>query len=268
MIKISIIFAVILMFSSSLSYAQSGAIVSVNGTKIFQKDIEVYVKSAETRGVKDSPELRQAITNELILREAIMQDIKKSGLEKKGDNAERLKLAQQQMLQELWFEDYLKANPITDSDIRADYERQANLTKEGRNSNEYKFSQIVVVSESEANAIIKQVNDGSSFEKIAKEKSLEKTSGAQGGAVPNWVLPVGVPKSLGDTFLNLSKGKVSAVAIQTNLGWHVIRLDDIRKFKMPPLEEVKNNIYQGLLGIKKQEAVQSLIKKSTITKLN
>ena len=61
---------------------------------------------------------------------------------------------------------------------------------------------------------------------------------------------------------------MSAAAIQTNIGWHVIKVDDIRKFKMPTYEESKNNIYQGLLSKKKQEAVDSLVKKTTITKLN
>jgi len=272
MIKMGNVFTafvtVAMICCTALSYAQSGAVVSVNGTKIFQKEIDVFVNSAEKRGAKDTPELRQAITNDLILREAIMQDIKKTGLDKKGDNPDRIKIAQQQILQELWFEDYLKAHPITESDIQADYDRQVNLTKEGRNSNEYKFSQIVVASESEANEMIKQVLGGASFEKTAKEKSLEKTSGAQGGAVPNWVLPDMVVKSLGDALVNLSKGKVSAAAIQTNIGWHVIKVDDIRKFKMPTYEESKNNIYQGLLSKKKQEAVDSLVKKTTITKLN
>jgi len=271
--RLGIVLSAALICSTLNIYAQSGVaqpgvVVSVNGTKILQKDIDTYVKNAQARGIKDSPELRQAITNDLVLREAIMQDIKKTGLEKKGENAERLKLAQQQMLQELWFEDYLKTNPINESDIRADYDRQANLTKEGRNSNEYKFSQIVVATEAEANELIKQLNAGASFENTAKEKSLEKTSGAQGGVVPNWVLPDMVTKTLGDALMNLSKGKVSAVPIQTNIGWHVIKLDETRKFTMPSYDDAKNNIYQGLLARKKQEAIDQLIKKSNITKPN
>ena len=80
------------------AYAQNNAVVVVNGNKIMQKEVDVIVKNAVARGAKDSPELRQAIVNDLILREAILQDVKKNGIEKKGDNPEKIKLAQQQVL--------------------------------------------------------------------------------------------------------------------------------------------------------------------------
>jgi peptidyl-prolyl cis-trans isomerase C len=246
----------------------SGAIVTVNGTKILQKEVDGIVKNAVARGAKDGPELRQAIVNDLILKEAILQDVKKSGVDKKGDNPEKIKLAQQQFLQELWFEDYLKAHPINESDIKADYDRQANLTKEGRNSNEYKVSQIVVATEADANSLITQINGGDSFEKLAKEKSLEKVSGAQGGSISNWVLPDMVVAPLGDALVNLTKGKIDPKPVKTNIGWHVVRVDEVRKFKMPSFDEAKGNIYQGLLARKKQEAIDALIKKTTIAKAN
>ena len=52
------------------------------------------------------------------------------------------------------------------------------------------------------------------------------------------------------------------------MGWHLVRVDDVRKFKMPSYEESKNNVYQGLVNRKKQEAVDALIKKTTIAKPN
>ncbi len=263
-----LVFVLFATFGMSFANAQNNAIVSVNGTKIMQKEVDTIIKNAITRGAKDSPELRQAVTNELILKEAILQDVKKAGIEKKGDNQEKIRIAQQQFLQELWFEDYLKANPINESDVKADYERQANLTKEGRNSNEYKVSQVVVATESEANEIINQVNGGASFEKIAREKSLEKSTAAQGGSVPNWLLPDMVVPALGDALVNLSKGKLDPKPVKTNIGWHVVRVDDVRKFKMPSFEEAKGNIYQGLLGRKKQEAIDALIKRTNIAKAN
>ncbi len=248
--------------------SSSGVIVTVNGNKIMQKEVDGIVKNVVARGTQDSPELRQAIVNDLILKEAILQEVKKSGIDKKGDNPEKIKLSQQQFLQELWFEDYLKTYPINESDVRADYDRQTNLTKEGRNSNEYKVSQIVVASEAEANSLITQINGGASFEKLAREKSLEKVSGAQGGVIPNWVLPDMVVAPLGDALVNLSKGKLDPKPVKTNIGWHVVRIDDVRKFKMPSYDEAKGNVYQGLLARKKQEAIDALIKKTNITKTN
>ena len=260
--------ATLFFLGISTAQAQNAAVVVVNGTKIMQKEVDVIAKNAVLRGAKDSPELRQAIVNDLILREAILQDVKKNSIDKKGDNPEKIKLAQQQVLQELWFEEYLKAHPISEVDVRSDYDRQFNLTKDGKNTNEYKISQIIVSNESEAKDIISQINSGASFEKLAAEKSLEKTSGSQGGAFPNWVLPDMVVQPLGDSLVAIPKGKIDPKPIRTNMGWHVVRVDDVRKFKMPSFEESKNNVYQGLVNRKKQEAVDVLMKKTTITKPN
>jgi peptidyl-prolyl cis-trans isomerase C len=264
-------FIYIVAFAITFSFinlvnAQNNAVVVVNGTKIMQKEVDVIAKNAIARGAKDTPELRQAIVNDLILREAILQDVKKNNIDKKGDNPEKIKLAQQQVLQELWFEEYLKAHPIKEEDVKADYDRQLNLTKEGKNSNEYRISQIILSSESEANELINQINSGASFEKLAKEKSLDKSTAPQGGMIPNWVLPDMLVPPLGDSIVQIGKGKIDPKPIKTNLGWHIIRLDDARKFKMPSFDEAKNNIYQGLVNRKKQEAVDALIKKTTIAK--
>ncbi|MEI7531422.1 MAG: peptidyl-prolyl cis-trans isomerase [Betaproteobacteria bacterium] len=266
----SLFLMALLAVSATSVYAQkqkgpdAQILATVNGTKIMVKELEQALKGAEARGVKDSPEVRNAIASELIVGEAILQDVKKSGIEKKGDNPERIKLAQQQILKELWFQEYLKEHPVTEAEIKAEYDRQVALTKDGRNSNEYKLSQILVADETEANSIASQVNAGGDFAKLAKEKSLEKVSAAQGGSIANWVLPDQLVPPLGDTVVALTKGKSTAKPIKTASGWHIIRLDDIRKVKIPPFEEAKNTVGQQILSRRQQEAVAELMKKVTV----
>ena len=77
-----------------------------------------------------------------------------------------------------------------------------------------------------------------------------------------------VLQPLGDALVGLSKGKLDPKPVRTNMGWHVVRVDDVRKFKMPSYDEAKGNIYQGLLNRKKQEAVDALMKKTTVAKPN
>ncbi len=266
----SLFLMALLAVSATSVYAQkqkgpdAQILATVNGTKIMVKELEQALKGAEARGVKDSPEVRNAIASELIVGEAILQDVKKSGIEKKGDNPERIKLAQQQILKELWFQEYLKEHPVTEAEIKAEYDRQVALTKDGRNSNEYKLSQILVADETEANSIASQVNAGGDFAKLAKEKSLEKVSAAQGGSIANWFLPDQLVPPLGDTVVALTKGKSTAKPIKTASGWHIIRLDDIRKVKIPPFEEAKNTVGQQILSRRQQEAVAELMKKVTV----
>lgn len=260
--------SVIAMSISTVSVAQTtsnaGVAATVNGVKVFNKDLDIMVKAAEASGAKDSPDLRNAILNDLVIREAILQDVKKNNLEKRGDNEARIKIANQNILIDLWFAEFMKAHPINESELRAEYDRQAALTKEGKNSNEYKISQIILPTENEANDVLNKLNGGANFSQIAKEKSLDKQSALNGGEIPNWILPDQLVQPLGDLVISLTKGKLSTKAVRTNLGWHVVRLDDLRKFKLPTFEESKGAISQSIFNRRKQEAISELMKKATV----
>jgi peptidyl-prolyl cis-trans isomerase C len=267
-IQQSVLVSILTLCISSASIAQtqpsSAVAATVNGVKVFNKDLDLMVKAAEASGAKDSPDLRNAILNDLVIREAILQDVKKNSLEKRGDNEARIKIANQNILIDLWFAEFMKAHPITEAEIRAEYDRQAAITKDGKNSNEYKISQIVVATEADANEVITKLNGGSNFNQLAVDKSLDKQSAANGGEITNWILPDQLVPPLGDTVVGLTKGKVSVKAVRTNLGWHVVRLDDMRKFKLPTFEESKNIISQSFLNRRKQEAISELMKKATV----
>jgi len=131
--------------------AQSGPVLTtINGSKIYTSQLNEMVTMAVANGAKDSPELRQNLLDDLVAREVISQDIKKTGLLNKDNNALKLKLAQQNTLLELWFAEYFKKNPVTESDVRAEYDRQVALSKEPQNSKQYEVSQIQVATEAEA----------------------------------------------------------------------------------------------------------------------
>jgi peptidyl-prolyl cis-trans isomerase C len=248
------------------AYAQSGPVaMTINGSKIYVSQVNEMVSMAIANGAKDSPQLRQNILNDLVVREVITQDIKKTGLLNKDNNALRLKLAQQNTMLELWFAEYFKARPVTEADVKAEYDRQAALSKEPQNSKQYEVAQIMVATEGEAADIIKQINAGAKFEALAKEKSLEKISGAQGGVV-GWVFPSQLAPPINELIVNLGKGNIAPSPVKTNNGWHVIKLDDVRPFVMPPFDQVKNNLAQELAQQRRQEAINALLKDAKVTK--
>jgi peptidyl-prolyl cis-trans isomerase C len=248
--------------------AQSGSVLTtINGSKIYTSQLNEIVTIAVANGAKDSPELRQNLLDDLVAREVITQDIKKTGLLNKDNNALKLKLAQQNVLLEVWFTEYFKKNPVTESDVRAEYDRQAALIKEPQNSKQYEVSQIMVANEAEATEIIQQINNGAKFETLAKDKSLEKISGAQGGMV-GWVLPAQLASPINVLIVNLEKGKIAQSPIRTNNGWHVIKLDDVRPFVMAPFDQVKNNLSQELVQQRRQQAVNALLKDAKVVKGN
>lgn len=262
------IIAAVLTGLSISAYAQSGPVaMTVNGSKIYTSQVNEMVSMAVSSGAKDTPQLRQNLLNDLVVREVITQDIKKTGLLNKDNNTLKLKLAQQNTMLELWFAEYFKSRPVTEADVKAEYERQAALSKEPQNSKQYEVAQIMVATEGEAAEIIKQINAGTKFEVLAKEKSLEKISGAQGGVV-GWVFPSQLAPPINELIVNLGKGKVAQAPVKTNNGWHVIKLDDVRPFVMPPFDQVKNNLTQELVQQRRQEAINALLKDTKVVKGN
>lgn len=261
-----VLIAFTLLGAAMTANAQSGPVLTIiNGKKIYTSQLNEMVTMAVSNGAIDSPDLRQNLLNDLVAREAITQDIKKTGLLNKDSNALKLKLAQENTQIELWFTEYFKKNPVTESDLRAEYDRQVALNKEPQNSKQYEVSQIQVATEAEASEIIKQLNNGEKFETLAKDKSLDKISGTQGGVV-GWVLPAQLAPPINTLIVNLSKGNVAQSPIKTNNGWHVVKLDDVRPFVIVPFDQVRNTVAQELVQQRRQQAVDNLLKAAKVVK--
>ena len=122
-----------------------------------------------------------------------------------------------------------------------------------------------MATEAEATEIIQQINKGAKFEALAKDKSLETVSGAQGGLV-GWVLPAQLAPPINTLIVNLGKGQVAQSPIRTNNGWHVIKLDDVRPFVMAPFDQVRNTLAQELVQQRRQQAVGALLKDAKVVK--
>ena len=264
--KISTVIFCILL--SGYAYSQSNkTLLTVNGTKITSAQVDQWVSVSVSEGVKDTPELRQSILNDLVLREAVTQDVKKTGLLSKGNNAFKIKMAEQNAMMDIWFAQYFADHPVTNDDVRAVYDKQAELSKDPKNSKEYLVAQIVVANEAEGTELIKQINGGTSFVELAKTKSLDQNSAQQGGVV-GWVLPTQLAPPVNDIVPNLAKGKVTQNPVKTANGWHVIKVDDIRPFVMPTFDQAKNTIAQSLIQQKRQETVNALMQSTKISKGN
>ena len=259
--------AILMTTNISAAEPSGPVLVTVNGSKITNNQLNDWVSSAVADGNPDTPQLRQNILNDLVMREAINQDVKKTGLLSKGNNAFKVKLAEQNAVVELWFAQYFKTHPITDADVRAEYDKQVALSKEPKNSKEYQVSQIVVATEAEALALMKQIKDPSSFAILAKEKSLDKTTSEKGGLV-GWALASQLAAPMNEIVPTLTKGKIAPKPIQTNVGWYIIQLDDVKPIVIPPFDQVKENIARAMIQQKRQEAISQLMGSAKIVKSN
>jgi peptidyl-prolyl cis-trans isomerase C len=248
------------LFLSAPAFAQN--VASVNGVQISDAQFEQMLNAAVSRGQKDTPELRGLIKDELINRELLAQAAVKQGLDKTP--AAKLQWAQvrETFLVELFLVDYAKQHPISDADVKAQYDREVAQLQGADASQQYKVSIIIVPSADEAGAVIDQLKKGVSFEKLAKEKSIDRSK-AQGGLV-GWVLPSQINPEIGNAIKKMGKGAYSSSPIQTQAGWNIVKVDDKRAFKIPAFNDVQNQIRQNLIQQQRAQVLQTLRQEAKI----
>jgi peptidyl-prolyl cis-trans isomerase C len=231
----------------------------VNGVAIPSAYFDAMNKEREASGQPSTPDVGNAIKDELVNREILSQAARKKGLDKTALVAAQMDMARQAVLIRAFFDDHVKANPITDAQLKTDYDKF--VAQMG--DKEYKARHVLVETEDEAKAVIASLGKGDSFEKVAKEKSKDTGSKDNGGDL-DWG-PAGryVPE-FGNAMKALKKGETTKTAVKSPFGYHVIRLDDVRDMKVPAFTEVKDNFKQRAQQEQITKLVQELRSKATV----
>jgi peptidyl-prolyl cis-trans isomerase C len=203
---------------------------------------DYLLKERLAQGQPDTPELRNAIRDELNTRELLVREAKKKGVDKTTDVKNQTELAAQTVLVRAYVADWVKANPIPDAALRKEYD----TIKAQMGDKEYKVRHILVEKEDEAKEVIAELQKGGKFEKLA-ERSKDTGSKAAGGDL-DWNAPGNFVKPFSEAMVKLPKGKFTATPVQTQFGWHVIEVTDIRDAKVPSFEEVKPQLQQRMQG--------------------
>ena len=255
----------LVVFAHSLgSYAQSNnpSNITVNGVVITQELINLVVRASTPPGQQPTPAIENDVKQRLINIELLAQDAVTKGIDKNPENQLRIRELRQNLLAELLLADYFAKNPITENQMRAEYDRQLkNLGSS--NLEQYKLSVIALASESEAASVISQIKSGEPFAKVAKQKSIDpsKEQGGQAG----WVLPAQVNPSIALVMTNIPKGGMSSTPIQTPNGWYIIKVEEKRPFKAPSFDESMNQIRANLVQQMQAAVITALREKAKVT---
>jgi peptidyl-prolyl cis-trans isomerase C len=226
------------MVASTAVFAQNIAVV--NGKPVPKAREDAWVEQLKKQGQQDSPQLRQQVKEQLIQREVFMQEVAKRGLAEKPDVKFQLEVQRQNALIQALMRDEITKTPVTDEQVKAAYEEQ----KKTAGSKEYKARHILVESEAEAKDITAQLKKGAKFEDLAK-KSKDPGSAQKGGEL-DWAGAGAYVKPFSDAMTKLEKGQMTEAPVQSQFGWHVIRVDDVREAQFPPLEQVAPQIREAL----------------------
>lgn len=240
--------------------ALAGA-VSVNGVPIAQDRIEEAVQSMKAQGAKDSPELRDMIVRKLIENEIMIQEAVKRGIDKQPAFKEELNDAREQILARLMVAEWAKANPVSDKELQAEYER----LKTAMTGQEYSVRHIMLETEAEAKAIIASLAKGAKFETLAKQKSKDKGSAERGGNM-GWVHVRQAAPPLAEGMKALGKGQYSKVPVKSDRAWHVLKVDDVREAKVPSFAEARNELTRQIQAQRFNAYLQKLMSEAKIQK--
>jgi peptidyl-prolyl cis-trans isomerase C len=234
-------------------------VATVNGKPIPASRVDQVVKQVVAQGkATDTPQLREAIKRDLIGREVLIQEADKQGVGGRAEVKSAIDNARQSIIINAMLADYVKKNPVKDAEIKTEYDRY----KSQVGDKEYHARHILVETEDQAKAIIAKLKGGAKFEELAKQ--TKDPSGAANGGDLDWATPASYVPEFSKALTSLQKGAVTETPVKTQFGYHVIKLEDTRAAKVPPLDEVKQQVAESLQQRKLQAFRDDLMKKAKI----
>jgi peptidyl-prolyl cis-trans isomerase C len=244
--------------------SKSPVVAKVNGQPIYQSEVDAFISDLGDQAKQMPPaDLQSRVIDRMV-------DIKladEKAVAEKFDQdplvAQRLRNSQMTTIAEAYLERNAKAR-ITDDVLKAKYN---DLVKQVTPPEEVHARHILVKTEAEAKDIIKQLDKGGDFEKLAKEKSTDPGSGESGGDLGYFTKDKMVPE-FADAAFKMEKGKYSAEPVHSQYGWHVIQVLDKRTQPLPTFEQVKPQLSGLVLQDEERKVVEDMHKDAKVEKFN
>lgn len=227
---------------------------TINGQNITEADLELAEQDLGQQFAQLPPEQKRAAAMSAVIEIRLMAaEAKAKGFDKDPDFVRRLAFLNERALHSRVVDQEVAAK-ITDADIRAAYDKQVAATPP---ATEVRARHILVKTKEEADAILKDLDGGKSFEDIAKEKSTDPGSGANGGDLGYFGQGQMVPEFEKAAFA-LEPGQYTKTPVQSQFGFHIIKLEDKRQQQPPPFDQVKDQFRSPVLRERYFALVKSL----------
>nr|WP_319387867.1 peptidylprolyl isomerase [uncultured Cohaesibacter sp.] len=239
--------------------AADSVIATVNGKEITAGEFD-FIADQLGQQTQQMPaeQKKKTLTEMLVNMELVSQAALKQGLDKTDSFKEQVEFMKKRALQTEFFRKNVD-EAITDADLQSVYDEQIGALPVRQ---EVKARHILVKTEDEANAIIKELDGGADFAELAKSKSTGP-SGSQGGDLGYFGQGQMVPSFEAAAFA-LDKGKYTEKPVKTDFGWHVILVEDKRDAPKPTLDSVKDQLRAFVAQKKFQSLLDDLRKDAKI----
>jgi peptidyl-prolyl cis-trans isomerase C len=252
------LFSGVLLITVPIHATPNEPLAIVNGKILTQQDYHDYVKARATQTRHHvTPEI---LLEELIQRELLKQDALKKKLDQHPDFIRKHKEMRESLLIAMAIHDDLEKHSLNDAALKKEYDKQIAHIKVPK---EHLIRHILVKTSDEAKAIIAELEQGKDFGELAKEKSIDIPSAQKGGQL-GWITKQQIDSNVGNVVEKLEKGQYTTKPVNSQYGWHIVQVDDIRSVALPAFEGLKERIRTTLQSQQMQNYVEGLKKHAEI----
>jgi len=246
--------ALIALPLSVLPASADDVVARVNGKDITAAEVQVATDVfGEQLAQIPEAQRRPMIVGALIDMHVMADAAKAAGTADSPKYKARMAFLEAQALRNTYVEDELQGK-ISDDEIKARYEKDiAGFVP----PEEVHARHILVKTEDEANAVLKQLADGGNFEAIAKEKSQDPGSKDNGGDLGFFAKGQMVPEFEAEAFA-LKPGETSTKPVKSQFGYHVIKVEERRTQPVPTLDQVREQVIQMVQRDKYQDTLAKM----------
>ena len=213
------------------------AVVTVDGTSISEPVFESFAAAQGlSPATAENREARQKLAEQLTDLELLAQDAARQKLDQDPEMASSLLAQYYTTMAGLAVQHYTTDHPLTEEQIQAAYADWVNTLPK----TEYHARHILVKDEATAQAILEKLDQGADFAELAAEHSLDPSK-SEGGDL-GWFTPDHMVEPFSAAVIALKAGETAEAPVQTDFGWHVVRLDETREAEIPKLDEARDTV--------------------------
>jgi peptidyl-prolyl cis-trans isomerase C len=237
-----------------------GEVATVDGKRIPESMFRVFTLNAFRRNADDlSPEERNQVIDNLVDLRVLANEGEKRGIPAERAVAAELELTRWQAIARAVTQRFREQNPPTEAEIRALYEENM-----GRlSARQYHARHILVATEGEAAALVSQIDAGGDFAALANQHSTD--GDGQSGGDLGWFTAESMVQPFGDAIRTLEDGAYTRTPVQTQYGWHVIKLEESREGQAPDIESLRDELTSAVERRKLDEYVRGLREAAAVT---
>lgn len=211
-------------------------VATVNGKALSKSEFDLYVANVARQSGREVPEEQKGqLLDQFIGMQLAADAAEKAGIVKQPKVEDQLALARLNVIVDAGLNKYLEDHPVTDAELKPEYDAQVAAMPR-----EYHARHILVEDKATADTITKDLKGGADFAKLAEQKSKD-SSGKTGGDL-GWFTLDTMVKPFADAVVALQPGQLTEQPVQSQFGWHVIKLEESRAPAPPAFDEVKDRV--------------------------